>query len=700
MERQLLMVLGGLPLALVAVFGVYLVKFDGSILQQFPYGWPVFAGVTLLVTLVLPAFAVRSIVRRNLRPLADVGEVIRRVTRGDYSKRVRIRHGSDFRRLSTAFNEMTDQLAGSAETSQSVADIDRLLLASAGIEPVIRKVLISARMDAVETMLILRPEPTSGRLTTYQLKGKQVVEEAVGLVEVPDHHVDNLDDFRRLSEQLCDGHLRECLPIAPEGVISGVLVATSLRALNGAESKRLTDLADRLAVAITSIKRSDTLYNQAHFDGLTGLLNRHAFEDRLQECMARALRGDRGAVLFIDLDGFKKVNDTEGHKAGDRLLVEIGERLTATLRDVDTIARLGGDEFAVIAIDIKEEKALGHLCERIVAAIVKPVVVDRMEHAVGASIGVALFPDDGQSVDELVMKADSAMYRAKDSGGAGYAFFDDTLNRASRYRVLVESRLRKALKRGLLEVHFQPKLRLDDRAVDSAEALMRWTDRELGEVGPSTFVPIAEESNLIHEFTDVLVSKTADLLWQADEAGLALGHIAINTSARQLVTEGFGSTFLGMLDSRNVPHHNVQIEVTESVFERDTKAVVKELDTLRNAGVRIALDDFGTGFSSLNMLRELPLDVVKIDRTFITELDTSEQARILVRHLISIVKALDKQVVAEGVETERQLRHLIDAKCDYVQGFLVSKAKPPKDFIRLVSGWRSAGTNPVLRLVT
>ncbi|MEM8768517.1 MAG: EAL domain-containing protein, partial [Pseudomonadota bacterium] len=463
--------------------------------------------------------------------------------------------------------------------------------------------------------------------------------------------------------------------------------------------KQLTDLADRLSVAITNIQRSEILFQKAHFDELTGLINRHAFQEKLREHISRSWRGEQGAVLFIDLDGFKKVNDTEGHKAGDRLLVIIADRLRECLREVDTIARMGGDEFAVIVPGCDDEKSISHLCERIIGSAIQPVVVDRMEHNIGASIGVAVFPDDGQKVDELIMKADSAMYRAKEAGRSRFAFFDDTLNEASKHRVLVESRLRGALSRGELQLHFQPKLRLADRSVTSAEALIRWSDDLLGDVPPDQFVPIAEETNLIHDFTAVQVNKTADLIAAADSVGVRLDHVAINASAKQLMTEGFAMSLLSMLDARMLPHNKIEIEVTESVFAHDKDMVVQELQILQAAGIKIALDDFGTGFSSLNMLRELPLDVVKIDRSFITEIESSDQARILAQHLISIATTLGKEVIAEGVETEVQLKHLEEANCHYVQGYLVSQAKTTEDFLHLLANWQNEETRPKLKLV-
>jgi EAL domain-containing protein (putative c-di-GMP-specific phosphodiesterase class I) len=291
------------------------------------------------------------------------------------------------------------------------------------------------------------------------------------------------------------------------------------------------------------------------------------------------------------------------------------------------------------------------------------------------------------------MKADSAMYRAKESGGSKFAFFDDTLNEANRHRVLVETRLRTAIKQGLLEVHFQPKLNVKTWSVDSAEALMRWRDEQLGEVRPDMFVSIAEETSLIHDFMPILVDQAVGLIAAAEQAGTVLDCIAVNASPKQLMTDGFALSLLSLMDRHGLPHECLELEVTETVFARDTEQVVRELEILRTAGMKIALDDFGTGYSSFNMLRELPLDSLKIDRAFITELETSNEARVLVQHLISIASTLGMKVVAEGVETDVQLQHLLDTNCDYIQGFLISKALPKADFITTLLGWQSNARN-------
>lgn len=644
--------------------------------------------VISILSLFAAVFFLADLTKRTLTPLSAFADAIKRLSRGDYSHRLRIAPKLAFSDLFNRFNQMTNQLESSVRSSQSVADIDRLILSAADLETVLRKVLLSARMTTVEIDLVLRRDMSTTALSKYQLERRQLKEAKLSALHLSEDALKDLEGYHRIAKQVCGEDIQTCLPIAAEGKINGVLVARAQRPLATSETKQLNDLADRLSVAFTNIKRSETLFQKAHFDDLTGLINRHAFEDKLKEQISRAWRGEQGALLFIDLDGFKKVNDTEGHKAGDRLLIEIAARLKQTLRDVDTISRLGGDEFAVIVPGCESEKSVSKLCERLISSMTRPIIVDRMEHTIGASIGVAMFPDDGQSVEELVMKADSAMYRAKETGRARFEFFDDALNEANRHRVMVESRLRGALKRGDLDLHFQPKLKLDSNTIESAEALLRWTDDELGEVSPSVFVPIAEETNLVHEFTAVQVHHTADLIASADALGIKLDHIAVNASTRQLMTDGYAMSLLSQLDRRSLPHSCIEVEITESVFAEDTRTAIRELEILQAAGIRVALDDFGTGFSSLNMLRELPLDVVKIDRSFITEVETSDQARILMQHLISIATTLGKEVVAEGVETEVQLQHLKDANCHYVQGYLVSKAKPAADFLALLSDWQ------------
>ncbi|MCZ6458645.1 MAG: diguanylate cyclase, partial [Gammaproteobacteria bacterium] len=464
LERRLLMLLAFttlVPLGALAYLSYHNaagILLFGSV-SRYSLVFTSVGGLALLASCIVAT----RMLRHKFKLIGDLEDVVHMLARGDYSRRIDLTKSGEFTSLGRAFNEMTEQLEHSLKSSQSVADIDRLILSSADLDTVLRKVLLSARTIRGEITLILRPDMNSNALSTYRMDKRHLVEGSVGILEVSDDSLRDVDGYERVAARVCGENVWVCLAIETAGVISGALVATGESAPKTTEVQQLGELADRLSVAITNIERSDSLYQKAHFDDLTGLINRHAFEDRLREQISRSWRGEKGAVMFIDLDDFKKVNDTEGHKAGDRLLIEISKRLAAALREVDTIARLGGDEFAVIVPGCDDEKSVSRLCERIIKSLTKPIVVDRMEHTVGASIGVALFPDDGRAVEELVMKADSAMYRAKETGRARFAFFDDTLNEANRHRVLVESRLRGAIKRGELELHFQPILDLKTR---------------------------------------------------------------------------------------------------------------------------------------------------------------------------------------------------------------------------------------------
>jgi len=625
---------------------------------------------------------------RQQKAIARFEIAAKRIINRDNTQSLDADEHSEFPELVNIVNELVGQIDESMDARRCLSEIDSLILSGAPIDAIIRRCLAAANLDALDTRLLLRPDLSSVQVMMHRLDGLKVNTEVVSLLDMSTEALNHVDRYRELAAEQCDNML-ECYPIACDEQLAGVLFAAGHRSISAIESKRLTDLVDRLSVAVTNIAHSETLYQQAHFDPLTGLLNRRAFEDRLKESLARSHRDETGVLLFIDLDGFKKVNDTEGHEAGDRLLVLVAERLRAAVRPEDIIARLGGDEFAIIAPGSATEGSIAAICERIVSSVGGPVVVDRMEHTVGTSIGVARYPLDGKDLDEIVMKADSAMYRAKQKGGSRFSFFDDSMKEANDHRILVESRLCNAIKQHDLELQFQPKLDLKKWSLNSSEALLRWRDEQLGDVSPTEFIGVAEETGLIHNVMPLIVEGTTNVLKRADEQGIQIDSIAINASPKQIMTDGFALSMLSMLDMRNVPHEKIEVEVTETVLAQDMAQVLTELHILRMAGIKVALDDFGTGYSSLNMLRELPLDVVKIDRAFITELETSDEARDMLKHLIDMAKVLGLQVVAEGVETDVQLQYLLAHDCDVVQGYLIARAQSESDYLKMIVEWGS-----------
>ena len=602
----------------------------------------------------------------------------------------------EMQRAARLVNNLMAQIDDSLETRRSLAELDNLILSGADLTSIIRRCLLAARISDADVFLVLRTDDEEAELFVHQLEGLSVTS-SVAKGFYPSEQIKKMTLASHYEELVHTeyNNVLDSYVIACEEQPIGALFACGKRPLAASESKRLEDLVDRMSVALTNIKRSETLYNQANFDPLTGLVNRRAFEERLRESLFRSRRDEMGVVLFMDLDGFKKVNDTAGHETGDVLLTRVAAKIRDVVRPEDTVARLGGDEFAVIARNCSQEQEISALCNRVIESLTSPVMINRTEHTIGTSIGVARYPDDGTEVDELVTKADSAMYKAKQEGGSQFAFFDDSLKAANDHRVLVESRLRAAIKQNALDLHFQPKLNLASWRIDSAEALIRWDDAELGNVPPDEFIGVAEESRLIQDMFPIIVNETADMLAKANLQGVDIDRVAINASAKQIMSDDFALGVLSMLDAQHVRHDQIELEVTESVFAQDLEKVLTQLDILRMAGIKIALDDFGTGYSSLNMLRELPLDIVKIDRTFVTEIDDSEQARSMLKHLLDIARVLNLQVVAEGVETDMQLSMLSQHASDYVQGWQVAKAMPIQEFLDFVKEWGAQSSTKI-----
>ncbi|HTH94649.1 MAG TPA: EAL domain-containing protein [Rhodocyclaceae bacterium] len=428
---------------------------------------------------------------------------------------------------------------------------------------------------------------------------------------------------------------------------------------------------------ITERRRHEAeLEYQATHDALTGLPNRTLLIDRLEQSIAYARRyGYFSVVVFIDLDNFKFINDSLGHQAGDRLLIEIARRLRGCLRETDTVARYGGDEFVLVLNNYYESSTIARLLDRLLAEIAEPVNVGRNESAhelfVTCSIGVSLYPSDGDTAATLIKSADAAMYLAKEQGKSNYQFFTRKLGTQATERMVLESRLRRALDRGEIHVVYQPKVDRDGKTV-GFEALARWISADLGFVSPEKFIPIAEEAGLIESLSE-FVLRTAlmqAVTWR--EQGLAGIHMAVNLSARLFDTRVY--EMVGrILEETGLPGEYVELELTESTVMRDVDRFVTELHRLRELGVSIAIDDFGTGYSSLAYLQRLPIDTLKVDKSFVRELGQRNTQVSIAAAVVSLARSLGLKVVAEGVENKAQYAHLINLGCTEFQGYLFSK---------------------------
>ncbi|MCX8018424.1 MAG: EAL domain-containing protein, partial [Rhodocyclaceae bacterium] len=423
---------------------------------------------------------------------------------------------------------------------------------------------------------------------------------------------------------------------------------------------------------ITERRRyQEQLERQANHDLLTGLPNRNLLADRLEQAIMRAERlGYFLAVVFIDLDGFKFINDTLGHAAGDMLLVEIAHRLRACLRGSDTVARQGGDEFVLVLNDHYRVNSVISLLERVLFEIARPVSLSGREFHVGASLGVAVFPQDGEDAETLLKHADVAMYAAKNRGRNNFQFFTRDLNRVAEERLNLETAMRAGLEAGEFIAHFQPKVDPKRRIV-GVEALARWASADFGMVSPARFIPIAEETGLILPLTEAILRHafTAASGWR--ELHGHLPRIAVNLSPKLFLDEGLVNRVAGWLREANLPAERVELEITENVFLGDGERAVRLLHEFKELGVALAIDDFGTGYSSLSYLRRFPLDIIKIDRSLVTGLEHEEEVAMIARAVISLGQSLRKTVVAEGVENSAQFDFLRYQGCHEFQGWLI-----------------------------
>jgi len=422
------------------------------------------------------------------------------------------------------------------------------------------------------------------------------------------------------------------------------------------------------------------LAHQAHHDALTGLPNRLHFNESLNQALARAKR-KRGmlSVMFLDLDRFKLINDTMGHNLGDILLKEVAERIRRTLREGDTIARQGGDEFLVLLPEIRDEEEVATVSERILGVFALPILLDGDEVYMTTSIGISLYPNDGSEMETLLKQADTAMYFAKEQGKNNYQFFTAGLNIKANQRLSTENSLRKALSRGEFVLHYQPQVDMESGCIVGLEALIRWNSAEQGIVPPFAFIPIAEETGLIVPIGEwVLWTACAqNKAWQ--EQGYPYLRMAVNISARQFRELNFIKLVEEILKETGLDPQWLELEITESIAMENGDASVEMLNRFKTLGVRISIDDFGTGFSSLNYLRRMPIDTLKIDQSFIRDISSGENGEEVVTAIIQLAKNLRLKVIAEGVETNSQRCFLKDKQCDEMQGFLFSKAVTPQE---------------------
>ena len=421
----------------------------------------------------------------------------------------------------------------------------------------------------------------------------------------------------------------------------------------------------------------------ATHDQLTGLPNRSLFHDRLSQALAAAQRSrQRLSLLFLDLDGFKSINDSLGHAAGDGLLRGLSRRITACLRETDLAGRLGGDEFAALLTNLSHELDASTVARKLIAELSEPLQFRSQSMSIRCSIGIATFPADGTDADELLKKADIAMYHAKERGGGRFEFYTREMNAAIEERQSLEEDLRTVVEDGALVLHYQPQFDLTRGRIIGAEALLRWQHPERGLLSPSAFLPILEETGLVLSTGNWVLRQACEQNAQWNRDGHRGLRISVNVSSQQFLEPDFATSVAELLDATGLPPVCLELEITESSLLRDVDVTVNTLRSLRHMGVRLAIDDFGTGYSSLSYLKRLPIDVLKIDQSFVRALTTDPADATITEAIVRLAGGLNLTTIAEGVESLEQLLLLGSYGCNRMQGFLFGKPVPAETFER------------------
>ncbi|MDP2805687.1 MAG: EAL domain-containing protein, partial [Gallionellaceae bacterium] len=444
------------------------------------------------------------------------------------------------------------------------------------------------------------------------------------------------------------------------------------------------------ATDISALRHTESLASFAlHHDTLTGLPNRTLFRDRLRQALILAQRDGNPslAVLHFGIDQFKTINQGFGHAIGDQLLLDVGNKLASVMYEIDTVSRAGGDEFLILVHSIQDSQDTASIVKRIIESYQHPFILNGQEIYLTASIGIAVYPNDGVTEDELLKNADVAMHRAKEDLGRGnYQFFCADMNSRAMHKLTLETDLHQALKHDEFHLHYQPQVDSYSNAIIGAEVLIRWSHPEKGNIPPVEFIPASENSGLIEPIGDWVLQTACRQYRQWIEDGLPSIRLAVNLSARQFQSGNLVEKVAKALAENAMPPDCLELELTESMLMHDVENTVKTLRELKRLGVRLSIDDFGTGYSSLSYLKRFPLDILKIDRSFVKDLGTPSDNGEIARAIIAMAHALNLEVVAEGVENQHQLELMRNFQCDFIQGYLYSKPVPAANFAQLLKG--------------
>lgn len=672
-----------------------------SPMTDFKAIYPLIAAISIFMVTLLSI----NQIRRNMTPLERLREGTHRLAEKKFDCKITVSSGDEFEELAESFNVMAVRLGRQFNALSTIGDVQRAILSTLGTQKLVSTVLSRVPdvlpCDAVSVTL-LEPNSMDDARTYIRTRHTQqeglegpvrfAPEDLKKISDSPDSLIlDGEEDVPTYLQALAGSGIQSflILPIFLSGKLEGVIALGHCRSPSYSQEDLLQvrQLADQVAVALSNTRMVEQIHSLAYYDGLTHLPNRQLFKERLGQVLPYAKRYNRlAAVLFLDLDGFKRINDTLGHDLGDRLLHDTGERLVHCLRKTDSLSRIsaedhilsrmGGDEFTLLLPDIGHIQDAAKVAQRILGAFSEPFMLGTQEVYITASLGITICPSDGGEVDILLKNADTAMYHAKRLGGNTYQFYTQSMHAAALERLVLEGSLRKALEKNQFVLYYQPKVEIQTGRIVGLEALIRWQHPDMGLVPPIRFIPLAEESGLIAPIGQ-WVLRTAcaqNKAWQA--AGLPPLPVSANLSGRQFKQEALIESIRDVLSETGLPPQYLELELTESIIMENVETIINTLHEFKAIGVTLSVDDFGTGYSSLSYLRRFPLDSLKIDKSFIRDITSNPDEAGIIRAIVTMGHSLKLKVIAEGVETEQQLNFLREQGCDEVQGYLTGKPMP------------------------
>jgi len=622
--------------------------------------------MALVVTVFFWAF--RVIQQRILIPLSQLELAARRIAEDNFSKSLIIRGNDEFSHVAEAFDSMRNFLISDRQVRSTKAE-DELNKLSIAIDQSVNSVVITDLNGVIEYV-----NPHFYRVTGYE----------------PDEVIGRRMNILKSGKNPEQTYIDIWLAIGEGRMWHGELLNKKKNCELFWEMVTITPVHDNeqkithfisIQHDISERKALEQTSFLAYHDQLTKLPNRALLADRFTQIVAHAQRiNSKVALLMLDLDHFKEVNDNFGHQAGDQLLIEFVERLKGAMRSCDTLARYGGDEFVMLVEDVTNIELLIELVNRLMKAITTPFSFEEQEMSVTGSIGISIWPDDGKHMDILLKKADAAMYHSKEDGRNQYQFFTNEMNNQINQRLKLERNLRKAIDHQEFELYYQPQVCLESNKLIGAEALIRWNHPQLGFVSPLQFIPLAEETNLIKPIGKWVLQTACAQIVKWNKEGDKELSMAVNVSICQLEDENFISYLKAVLEESGVNPADLEIEITESTVVSHPEKILKVLESIKELGLKLALDDFGTGYSGLSHMREFPFDKIKIDRSFIKDIENKPEDKIIIQAITQMAHAMNIKVLAEGVETNAQAALVRQGHCDEMQGYLISKPVPASEF--------------------